>query len=47
MCAEVEWVRFYNGRMAKFRLPDDEEAAFAADRALERKLADEDFDSYS
>lgn len=45
--AEIETVRFYNGRMTKFRLPAPEEMLMAENNALDRKLADEDFDPYS
>lgn len=42
-----ETILFYNGRMTKFRLLTSEEYGRAEYNALDRKLADEDFEPYS
>lgn len=44
---KAETILFYNGRMTKFRLLTPEEYGRAGGNALDRKLADEDFDPYS
>lgn len=40
-------IGLHRGWIKKFRLPTDEELMRAENNALDRKLADEDFDPYS